>query len=92
MLLGSGAAVDPSGAAPLTSTMAVAYSIGDYIDRRSDSRGPTAHLRGYYLARAADEGQASCPAPRAEVRRQVMGKLKWLERQLVDAGSMLDSN
>ena len=29
-------------------------------DRRSDSRGPTAHLRGQYQTRVADKGQAGC--------------------------------
>jgi len=35
----------PSARAPLTSTMVVADSIGGAINRRSDSRGLTAHLR-----------------------------------------------
>ena len=60
------------------------------IDRRTESAGLTAHLRGQSQARAADERQAGSPAPRGEGRAWVMIELKRIERRIVDAGLMPD--
>jgi hypothetical protein len=58
-LLGSGAPVDPSGHRVSESRIQAQWPLQTprrAINRRTDSAGPTAHLRGQSQARAADQG------------------------------------
>ena len=92
-LLGAGTAVDPSGHRVPKRSVQAQWPLQTPwrpIDRRKDSRGLTAHLRGQSKAQAVDKGQTAAQRHAAKVGRRVRGELKQIERRIVDAGLMPD--
>ena len=79
----------PSARAPLTSTMAAADSMGA-IDRRSDSRGLQRISEANIKHGRQTKDKLAAQRHAADVGRRVMGELKQIERQIVDAGLMPD--